>query len=71
MQISYGRLADAMLIRLDDLPSIGGKDIVPGLIIMHVTEDGTAVNFELLHASRYVTDPEHADVLLLEAREKR
>jgi uncharacterized protein YuzE len=61
MRVLYDIETDTLLITLRDTPIDESDEVAPD-VIADFAEDGTVVRFEILGASRYVTDPRHVSL---------
>jgi len=60
MRITYDAATDTLTVALKDAPVAESDEDKPG-VILDFDEDGDVVGFEILDASRRVTDPRHVE----------
>lgn len=60
MRITYDPNSDTLTVILKDVPVAESDEDKPG-VIMDFDEHGDVVGFEILDASRRVTDPRHVE----------
>ncbi len=60
MKITYDAESDTLTVRLKDSPIAESDEEKPG-VILDFDDDGDVVSFEILDASRRLTDPRNVE----------